>query len=76
MVAQQILVLFVKVRVLMRQLRRGARAPLFAYIPVAWDLTFFLILRENVGLGYDFDSVYRIKGEIMHQVGRLYENIG
>ena len=55
MVAQQILVLFVKVRVLMRQLRRGARAPLFVYIPVAWDLTFFLTLRENVGLGYDFD---------------------
>ena len=63
-------------RVLMRQLRRGARAPLFAYIPVAWYLTFFLTLRENVGLGCDFDYVYRIKGEIMHQVGRLYENIG
>ena len=55
MVAQQILVLFVKVRVLMRQLKRGARAPLFVYMPLAWDLTFFLTLREDVGLGYDFD---------------------
>lgn len=76
MVAQQILVLFVKVRVLMRQ-QREERELLFFCI----CLSDMLILQIDLGeggmcLSCDFVLVCKMMGETMCQGGGLYENIG
>ena len=76
MVAQQILVLFVKVRVLMRQLGRGAIAPLFC---ICLGDKLILHLDSEVGrmcLSCAFDLVCKMISKTICQAGVLSENIG
>ena len=76
MVAQQILVLFVKVRVLMRQ-QREERELLFFCICLSDML--ILHLDSEVGrmcLSCAFDLVCKMISKTICQAGVLYENIG
>ena len=76
MVAQQILVLFVKVRVLMRQ-QREERELLFFCICMGDKLILQIDLEEGrMCLSCDFDLVCKMISKTMFQGGGLYENIG
>lgn len=76
MVAQQILVLFVKVRVLMRQ-QREERELLFFCICLGDKLILQIDLEEGrMCLSCDFDLVCKMISKTMCQGGGLYENIG
>lgn len=76
MVAQQILVLFVKVRVLMRQ-QREERELLFFCICMGDKLILQIDLEEGrMCLSCDFDLVCKMISKTMCQGRGLYENIG
>ena len=76
MVAQQILVLFVKVRVLMRQ-QREERELLFFCICLGDMLILHLDSEEGrMCMNCDFDLVCKMVSKTICQAGVLYENIG
>ena len=76
MVAQQILVLFVKVRVLMRQ-QREERELLFFCICLGDMLILHLDSEEGrMCMNCDFDLVCKMVSKTICQGGVLYENIG